>query len=465
MVLIIFVFTFAVSFQSISCFYVLPNADGSVELQAVYTEVKPFIYFDPESDRMEGIYPLIFYKSAAYCTDSPRVHLVNYTVQMETSGQMDELMKSDTNIGEGGLGNITKETIMWLPFDTHVDKIGPRSFLKRNLTKLNLLSSNGLAVFMPRKMIALPNKLLRGTRFCDLIVIITILVGFLFGLLVWIVERPYNPAFQDRIGPLSGIYWSFVTMTTVGYGDIVPVSIIGKTISVVWMFMGLMVAAVMTATLTNVVTGVEGLGIEGKRVAVMRDSYEELYVERDYRAVAVTFDTYEEVIQASRDEVVYASVLPYDVAAWMQDEIRHPPDDVIPLSAVYILQGKVPFDILVYLNKTMEHLFYCMLEVFPEEIVRSSEELYKRPIILETTFYGNVFETFLYNVPVQIIAGITLLVILVSVVVYIFARQSKVNVKEQKKITIERSINQLAFLLDDYKQILKTEELSMKPFS
>jgi len=110
-------------------------------------------------------------------------------------------------------------------------------------------------------------------------------------------------------------------MTTVGYGDVVPVTSCGRLIAVVWMFVGLMVSAVLTATLTNVVTGTEGLGIDGRRVAVIKDSQVERIVEQDYGAVTVLCATYEDALQRVRLGEVYAAAFPYDIAVWMQKEI------------------------------------------------------------------------------------------------------------------------------------------------
>ena len=52
-----------------------------------------------------------------------------------------------------------------------------------------------------------------------------------------------NPAFKSI---LSGIYWAVVTITTVGYGDIAPVTIAGRFLSVLVMLLGYAIIAVPT---------------------------------------------------------------------------------------------------------------------------------------------------------------------------------------------------------------------------
>jgi len=61
-------------------------------------------------------------------------------------------------------------------------------------------------------------------------------------------------------------------MTTVGYGDVVPSSPLGRTIALFWLFIGMMIGCVMTATMTDIVSGVSDLTVRGKVVAVLEDS-------------------------------------------------------------------------------------------------------------------------------------------------------------------------------------------------
>jgi voltage-gated potassium channel len=57
----------------------------------------------------------------------------------------------------------------------------------------------------------------------------------------------------------ESIYWSIVTLTTVGYGDIVPVSVGGKLVATVVMLLGYGIIAVptgiVTAEMTRVIRG------------------------------------------------------------------------------------------------------------------------------------------------------------------------------------------------------------------
>jgi hypothetical protein len=83
-------------------------------------------------------------------------------------------------------------------------------------------------------------------------VLILVLLGI--GLLVWLFERRGNP---DQFGgPAaqgigSGFWWSAVTMTTVGYGDKAPVTVGGRIVALVWMFVAIIIISGFTATITS----------------------------------------------------------------------------------------------------------------------------------------------------------------------------------------------------------------------
>ena len=68
------------------------------------------------------------------------------------------------------------------------------------------------------------------------------LVVIVLGTLMYIVEGQKN-GFESIA---DSIYWSVVTLTTVGYGDVVPITALGKTISVLIMLLGYAIIAVPT---------------------------------------------------------------------------------------------------------------------------------------------------------------------------------------------------------------------------
>ncbi|MEM6316938.1 MAG: transporter substrate-binding domain-containing protein [Bacteroidota bacterium] len=86
--------------------------------------------------------------------------------------------------------------------------------------------------------------------------IVLILVISFFGVVAWLFERKQNPEHFRRgyRGIWDGLWWSVVTMTTVGYGDKAPKSRGGKLVALVWMFAGLLFISGFTASVASTLT-------------------------------------------------------------------------------------------------------------------------------------------------------------------------------------------------------------------
>lgn len=67
------------------------------------------------------------------------------------------------------------------------------------------------------------------------------------GTIVYLLEHPVNAGFANI--PQS-IYWAIVTITTVGYGDVAPVTVLGKVMASIVMLTGFAIIAVPTGIVT-----------------------------------------------------------------------------------------------------------------------------------------------------------------------------------------------------------------------
>ena len=78
----------------------------------------------------------------------------------------------------------------------------------------------------------------------------------LFAVLIWALESTKNQHFRGnrREGIGSGLWWSITTLSTVGYGDKVPVSGVGRFFAGTWMILSLILVAIFTATVTSSIT-------------------------------------------------------------------------------------------------------------------------------------------------------------------------------------------------------------------
>ena len=67
--------------------------------------------------------------------------------------------------------------------------------------------------------------------------------------LIYYAENEVQP---DKFASIpDAMYWSLITLTTVGYGDVSPLTWIGKVISVATALMGVSVVALLTGILAN----------------------------------------------------------------------------------------------------------------------------------------------------------------------------------------------------------------------
>lgn len=86
-------------------------------------------------------------------------------------------------------------------------------------------------------------RALKASQHKIIVFLVTVLTSvMIFGTLMYLIEGPGN-GFTSI--PTS-IYWAVVTMTTVGYGDIVPQTAIGQAIASIMMILGYGIIAVPT---------------------------------------------------------------------------------------------------------------------------------------------------------------------------------------------------------------------------
>ncbi len=119
--------------------------------------------------------------------------------------------------------------------------------------------SSGLGVAVHRRA---PARLVRvvarlvhsGFTRALLLLFLTLLTG---GTLVWLFERKLNAEhfggrWYEGIG--AGLWWSAATISTVGYGDKSPRTLLGRFIGILWIFMGILVFSSFTAAVTTALT-------------------------------------------------------------------------------------------------------------------------------------------------------------------------------------------------------------------
>jgi ABC-type amino acid transport substrate-binding protein len=92
-------------------------------------------------------------------------------------------------------------------------------------------------------------------RFLSLTISILVIL-IIVSHIIWLLERRNNPHFPRdyRRGVWEGLWWTVVTLTTVGYGDRTVKDKGGRLLAMVWMFAGIILLANFTAVVTAELT-------------------------------------------------------------------------------------------------------------------------------------------------------------------------------------------------------------------
>ncbi len=80
------------------------------------------------------------------------------------------------------------------------------------------------------------------------LVVLLIFVVFVGGLAIYILEEVQNKNINSLF---DALYWSFITITTVGYGDISPATTPGKVVSFIIVIMGIVIISFATSVIVS----------------------------------------------------------------------------------------------------------------------------------------------------------------------------------------------------------------------
>lgn len=147
--------------------------------------------------------------------------------------------------------------------------------------------------------------------------------------IIWFLERKNNDFSNNYLrGIADSIWWSAVTITTVGYGDKKPKFYAGKIFAVVWMFAGIFIMTYFTASVTTSLTinelneGIISIGdIFDKKVATIENSTSHQYL-KDISIFPITFPNLEKAaIQLEKNNI---DAIVYDSPALRYFISKHP---------------------------------------------------------------------------------------------------------------------------------------------
>ncbi len=133
--------------------------------------------------------------------------------------------------------------LSWLPTFLGIFIAGSHSLLVIRILRL-------LRMFRVLKMVGHvrgANVIMRGlmaSRAKITVFFFTMLIlAIIMGTVAYLLESPTNEKFSSIP---DSVYWAIVTMTTVGYGDVAPITVLGKIVASLCMLLGYCIIAVPT---------------------------------------------------------------------------------------------------------------------------------------------------------------------------------------------------------------------------
>lgn len=285
-----------------------------MSLKIDWWEIPPYIYKD-ESQTVRGIFPDILKKIVHECCDkdptSNEVNdpptCVNLTYNQVASNDSEVVKK---NIGLNGTdmsmpvyGDMKDVTFQNHPFYPVVESPGVVFIVKKED------SSSAAKAVMEAVFQGWP------------VLLLTLIMAALSGIVVWALDTYWNPEEFPRSffkGTWEGFWWAFVSMTTVGYGDRAPRSVLARTFAFIWVLIGLVIISIFTATVTTSLTAISlsnEIKLYGSDVVALKNTEEQRLGVRN-NAKVTEKNAVEELKASVLDKTVQGALLDSYVAGY-----------------------------------------------------------------------------------------------------------------------------------------------------
>lgn len=247
-----------------------------LSLKIDWWEIPPYIYKDDKTGEVSGIFPKVLKRLVSECCDrDPSSTDPNAAIEECVKLNFSEIASNDSEVVKKNIdlngtvmsmpiyGDMKDVTFQSHPFYPVVESPGVVFIVKKED------SSNAAQAVMEAVFQGWP------------VLLLTLIMAALSGIVVWALDTYWNPEEFPRSffkGTWEGFWWAFVSMTTVGYGDRAPRSVLARTFAFIWVLIGLVIISIFTATVTTSLTAISlsnEIKLYGSDVVALKNTEEQ----------------------------------------------------------------------------------------------------------------------------------------------------------------------------------------------
>eukprot|EP00794_Sanderia_malayensis_P019105 gene19105-21021_t len=276
-------------------------------IDILFIDLPPYIYTDAATNKVVGLIPGILDEAfQACCFGCSRMR---YLTPFKTASEAMLRINTATLM----LPVITHSSATTVVADTFVKLIPTRGVVfvtNEDKNKLNF------------------NKFLISFFSNWRLFFISFLLAVNAGVIIWILDSWKNkeefPSPFYR-GIYEGVWWAYITMTTVGYGDKAPKTLPSKIFAILWVTVGISMTGIFTASvMTGMINALNSgpLSLKELKVGVLNSSRYEYSIAVREDANVTRFGTYTSMKNALKSKEIDGILMDVLILRYFWDDLR-----------------------------------------------------------------------------------------------------------------------------------------------
>ncbi|XP_065643221.1 uncharacterized protein LOC136074963 [Hydra vulgaris] len=377
-------------------FSILNQVEARELDQVFYWQIKPFIFIN-SNNTIDGILPVMYERLAELCSPNKKLaefHLVNET--FSPSKLYKSVEKAFGLQSQPNINNTVWYPIFFWPENVHLSPYN----LKYNI----FLTSPSIGVIANKNKITITNKIVESIKKSSSIALHAVGLTLIFAAVVWLAECKKNKNFYKLFlkGFGKSLWWAVVTLSTVGYGDIVPESLTGRILSIFWMIIGVILVSGMTGTFSSVMTTNSFLSLHNQKIAAIINSFDFHVAQKNFNSsLKRAYESYEDVLQDVNLNNVEYGVINIDVLLNIDYKENYQNvvlvqvlDATSPVLIAFGSQTNVMANLYPYNTNQYDPVLDCLKNLNFKDILKNLQDFNKKIPLIDTESAQN-FDDFM----------------------------------------------------------------------